>query len=163
MLRYAILVLTGAALIGCQSGNNNPPNSGANPNPNENTAPTTNPSAMAPNEMNAERAAYAARAQYPVEQATNDLHLTALENRANPNEIQVINPTDRNIDNAAVWINGKYVTFVAHVPAHSVVKVSRDQFYDNAGHRLSDGNTPADHIQVELDNRLFNVMGPAIE
>jgi hypothetical protein len=163
MLRYAILILAATALVGCQSSNNNPPNSGANPNPNENMAPTTNPSAAGPDEMKAERAAYAARAQYPVEQATNDLHLTALEIRANPNEIQVINPTDRNIDNAAVWINGKYVTYVAHIPAHSVVKVSRDQFYDNAGHRLSDGNTPADHVQVELDSRLFNVMGPAIE
>jgi hypothetical protein len=157
MLRYAILLLAAATMVGCQSSNNNPPNS------NENTAPATNPSAVGPTEMNAERAAYAARAQYPVGQATNDLHLTALQNRANPNEIQVINPTDRSIDNAAVWVNGKYVTYVAHIPAHSVVKVTRDQFYDNAGHRLSDGNTPADHIQVELDSRLFNVMGPAIE
>lgn len=163
MLRYAILAIAAAAVIGCQSSNNNPPNSGATPSPSENSAPATNPSAAVPSDMNAERAAYAARAQYPIGQATNDLQLTALEIRTNPNQIQVINPTDRNIDNASVWVNGKYVTYVAHIPAHSVVKVSRDQFYDNAGHRLSDGNTPADHIQLELDSRLFNVMGPAIE
>ena len=161
MLRYATLFLTAAALVGCQSGNNNPPSNTSNPG--ENTSPTTNPSAQTPSDMDAERAAYAARAQYPVGQATDNLHLTALVNRAKSDEIQVINPNNQTIDNASVWVNGKYVTYVAHIPAHSVVKLSRDQFYDNAGHRLSQVNTPADHIQVETGGRLFNVMGPAIE
>lgn len=163
MLRYATLLLATATLIGCQSGNNNPPSNTSNPNPGENTTPTTNPSAQSPSDMDAERAAYAARAQYPLGQATDNLHLTALVNRAKSDEIQVINPNDQTIDNASVWVNGKYVTYLAHIPAHSVVKLSRDQFYDNAGHRLSQVNTPADHVQVETGGRLFNVMGPAIE
>jgi len=160
MFRYTILILAAVTVIGCQSGNNAPPSNTSSPN--ENTAPTTNPSAAGA-EMNAERAAYAARAQYPIGQAADSLHLTALVNRGHSDEIQVINPNDQTLDNASVWVNGKYVTYVAHIPAHSIVKLSRDQFYDNAGHRLSQGNTPAEHIQVETGGRLFNVMGPAIE
>lgn len=162
MLRYAILVLVSGVAIGCQGSGNNQP-AGGGTNPNESPAPTTSPSAGMPSDMNAERAAYAARATYPVGQATNDLHLTAMVNRSRSDQIRIINPTDRTIDNASVWVNGKYVTYLAHIPAQSVVKLSRDDFYDNAGHRLSSGNTPANQIQVEVGDRLFNVMGPAFE
>ena len=164
MFRYAIPLLAVAA-IGCQSNPNNQP-AASNPNNSSFAAGSTaatQPSAAAPDEMNAERAAYAARAQYPIGQPTNDLHLTALVDRNRSDQIQVINPTDKTIDNTSVWVNGKYVTYVAHIPAHSVVKLDRDQFYDNAGHKLSEGNTPVNQIHVQLGDRLFNVMGPAYQ
>lgn len=165
MLRYFIPLMA-VALIGCQSSHNNPPaastaNYNYSANPENNAVPATQPSTAEP--MNAERAAYAARVRYPIGQPADDLHLTALVDRAHSDQIRIVNPTDSTIDNASVWINGKYVSYVAHIPAHSVLKLDRNQFYDNGGHSLSEGNTQAEHINVQIGERLFNVMGPAFQ
>lgn len=145
MLRFLPLMTAAALLIGCAGEVNNPfSDSGANIN-------------------EAQAAAFAASHEYPADvEASNELPLTVLISRGD-GEIQVINASDQAIRDGIVWVNGSFAAELENLPANGTVTLPRDAFFDRSGARLSNVQTSANRVQLQIDDRLHNLQGPVFE
>ena len=110
----------------------------------------------------AQLAAFAAKSEYPNVQASDDLKASAIVSR-DKNQIKVVNSTDQSLTNVKVWVHGAYVAPVTQIPAHGLVTLERKDFYDRNGQTLADVKTPPAKIQLQTQDRFFNLEGPAFE
>src|SRR5438552_2668754 len=129
MRSYIPLILCGALAAGCST-----------------SAELGNP--FGGSEQNAQLAAYAASSHYPNQQPTGTMAIAALVDR-DRNDVELINTTDKPISNAKVWVNGSYVTPLGTLPAHGVVKLSRNVFYDSTGRSLGKSNTLITRVDLQ--------------
>lgn len=151
MLRHFVTALGIALIAGCSASVTNPEGSSASTEvktPIGNTASTSD----------AQTIAFAARAQHPSGQA-QDSKYTAVVTPSG--DIQLVNPTDQELDNAALWVNGKYVTQVQKLPARSTTTVSKTSLYDRDGRQMSFNDAKLDQLQLQSGDKLFTVSGPA--
>ena len=107
-------------------------------------------------------AALAASSTMPAAEPSDELRATALIDREK-NTIRVLNPTDRSIRNAKVWINRNFVTPVDNIPSHGSVTLRRDEFYNSSGLPLTKTDTTASIVQLEDGGKLYNLLGPVFE
>jgi hypothetical protein len=111
--------------------------------------------------MDTQYAAFAAKSQIPPE-ASDTLRATALVNRQD-NTVRILNPTDRSIRNAKVWVNRNFVTPVDNIPSHGSTTLRRDEFYNSSGLPLTKSDTTASVVQLEEDGKLYDLLGPVFE
>jgi hypothetical protein len=107
-------------------------------------------------------AAFAASSKIPGAEASDELRATALIDREEKT-IRVLNPTDRSIRNAKVWINRNFVTPVDNIPSHGSVTLRRDEFYNSSGLPLTKSDTTASVVQLEEGGKLYNLLGPVFD
>src|SRR6476619_5012150 len=102
-----------------------------------------------------ERAAYAMTMKFPANaKVLNEVPLTASIDRER-NELVIGNDSDLAINNANVWIDGKYVAWVGTIPAHERSSLKMASFSDAGGHTIRDW-TEANAVQVQSGDRVFN-------
>jgi hypothetical protein len=107
-----------------------------------------------------ERAAFASTAHFPNDmRATDDLRATAMISR---DGVKIANATDREIKDAKVWVDGRYVSQVNSIPAHSVVTVKSSEFSDKNGNLPTDTNA-VKQVQLQTRDNLYNLQGPVFE
>jgi len=107
-------------------------------------------------------AAFAAQAQYPNKQASDDLAVAALI-KGKDGDIKILNTTQQAITDAKVWVNGSFVTHVDTIPAKGTVMIKREDLFNRDGISLAKSNTAINRIQLESGDKLYNVHGPAFE
>lgn len=146
MLRQTSLLIVAAALAGCSASAEMEPASDASQ---SQTA-------------NAQLAAYAASAELPQGEASDDLRAAAVVNRES-NNLKIYNFSNRALRNVDVWVNGSFVGKVSNIPANGSAMVPRSAFYDSSGRSLAQENTMINSVQIVDDDKLYNLQGPAVE
>jgi hypothetical protein len=107
-----------------------------------------------------ERMAFASTAHFPTDmRASDDLRATAMIGR---DSIKIANSTDQEIKDAKLWVDGKYVTQVNSIPAHSVVTVKRTELSDRNGNLPTEMNG-IKQLQLQTHANLYNLQGPVFE
>jgi hypothetical protein len=144
--RTASLLLSGALLAGCSA-----EGGVANPFANRGAA-----------EQRAQLAAYAASQQYPDQEASDDLPVTALVNRK-ADTIQLINPTTQPIGQGTLWVNGQFAAPITGIPANGSVRIDRKDLYDQTGQTLTRTLTSANRIELQSGDRFHRLHGPVFE
>ena len=66
--------------------------------------------------------------------------------------LKIYNFTPMNMDDAAVWINGMYVSKVEAIPAMSETSVDFSKFYSSTGMNLNTDKTGVKTVTVESGN-----------
>jgi hypothetical protein len=150
MLRRTLVLLTMAALAsaaGCSAtGEFNPVGQGAD-------------KEMTPTQL----AAFAATSKYPDTQPSNDLKIAAIVNR-DKGTIKVYNFTGQPVHNAKVWVNRAYVAKIDGIAPQNKATVELDKLYGPFGNNFaSQKDTPISSVQLQTDEGLFDVEGPAQE
>jgi hypothetical protein len=141
MLKGALLTLAAASLVGCSSSMSLNPDMGGN-------ADAT------------QLAAYAATAKLPTTKPANDWQVASM---ISGNQLKIVNYTDKNIENAVVWINGLYVTKVGTIPASATITTPFAKFYDVNGDVLNTDKTPVRNVVVESGDQVHQLLGPSVE
>ncbi len=141
MFRGALLTLAAASLVGCSSSMALDPNIGGSSDATQ-------------------LAAYAATAKLPTTQPANDWQVASM---ISGNTLKIINYTDKNIDDAVVWINGLYVTKVGTIPANATITTLFAKFYDVNGDVLNTDKTPVRSVVVESGSGVHQLLGPSVE
>ena len=144
MLRATVIALAGLILVGCST-------SAAMKNPfkSDDTHKT-------------QLAAFAAQANYPNKQASDDLAIAALM-KGKDGDIKLLNTTQQAVTDAKVWVNGSFVTHLDTIPAKGTVMIKREDLFNHDGISLAKSNTGINRIQIEMGDKLYNVHGPAYE
>jgi hypothetical protein len=150
MLRRTLVLLTMAALAsaaGCSAtGEFNPVGQGAD-------------KEMTPTQL----AAFAATSKSPDTQPSNDLKIAAIVNR-DKGTIKVYNFTGQPVHNAKVWVNRAYVAKIDGIAPQNKATVELDKLYGPFGNNFaSQKDTPISSVQLQTDEGLFDVQGPAQE
>jgi hypothetical protein len=116
--------------------------------------PSTNPDAARP---------AAGRGDwYPSDaKATGDIPFTAVVSSSG-DALKIVNPTDRDVRDAKVWVNGSYVAWVSEIPPRGTASVRLSDFTDSRGNTLSDAKAVR-QIQVNSRDGVYNVQGPAFD
>jgi hypothetical protein len=139
MIRQLIIAAAAATLVGCTS-------SGAlDIGSKEDTAKYVN---------------FAASAKMPTTAPASDANVAALMSGGT---LKIYNFTRMNMDDAAVWINGMYVTKVDSIPAMSETSVDFSHFYSSAGIELNTDKTPVKTVSIESGNGVHSLLGPLSE
>jgi hypothetical protein len=107
-------------------------------------------------------AAYAAQASYPSTRPSTDLKATALINR-DKGTIRIVNASDRAIRDATVWVNGSFVRYAGTIPANSTFTLSREQFYNRDGRKLSAMSVSVNRVQLQTQDGFYDLQGPVAE
>jgi hypothetical protein len=109
-------------------------------------------------------AAYAATSKYPTEaQPSSDLRAAAIVNR-DKGTIKIYNFSDRPIHAARVWVNKAFVAKIDGIAPQQKVTISTDKMYGPFGNTFADQkDTPIGTVQLQTDEGLFNLQGPAQE
>lgn len=140
MLRATIITLAAASLVGCSS------------------SMSLNP--MGGSQDATQLAAFAAQAKHPTTAPSSDWQVASMIHGSNLN---IVNYTNKNIEDAVVWINGLYVTKVGTIPASGTVAVPFAHFYDVNGNVLNTDNTPVRDVVVESNGGVHTLLGPSVE
>ena len=140
MLRGTLISLAAVTMVGCSSS--------MNFNPTSDSGDAT------------QLAAFAAQAKHPTTAPANDWQVASM---INGNMLKIINYTNKNVDDAVVWINGLYVTKVGTVPANATIAVPFAHFYDTNGDVLNTDKTPVRDVVVESDGGVHELLGPSVE
>jgi hypothetical protein len=107
-------------------------------------------------------AAFAAQAQYPTKQPSDDLRAAALIEKGD-GTIKIINTTNQALNDARLWVNGAFVTHVDTVPAKGLVTIKRENLYNRDGISLAKASIGIKNVQLEMGDKLYNLEGPAFE
>jgi hypothetical protein len=147
MLRRTLLLLALTSVAGCSAtGEFNPVGQGAD-------------KEMTPTQL----AAFAATAKYPETQPSNGLRVAAIVNR-DKGTIKVYNFSGQPIHNARVWVNKAYVAKIDGIAPQNKASVDVDKLYGPFGNNFaSQKDTPISSVQLQTDEGLFDVQGPAQE
>lgn len=111
---------------------------------------------------NTRLAAYASSTPYPTTRASDDLRVAAIVNR-HEGTIRLINFSNRTLSDANVWVNGSFVRKVTSLPASGSVTLSTASMYDSSGRSMAAQKTNPVTIQLQTDDGLYNLLGPAFE
>jgi hypothetical protein len=110
-----------------------------------------------------ELAAYAASHPYPATMpASEQVHVAAIVNRAD-STIKIYNFGNRPIHDARVWVNKSYVQHINGVASNSSAIVRMSELYNGLGQTFTGLNSPVSLVQVETDDGLYTLLGPASE
>jgi len=107
-------------------------------------------------------AAFAAQAQYPNKQPSDDLRVTALVDKKD-GTIKIINTTQQALTDSKLWVNGAFVTHIDTIPAKGTLTIKRENLYNRDGIPLSKANVGINSAQLEMGGKLYNLEGPAFE
>jgi hypothetical protein len=105
-------------------------------------------------------AAYAATAKLPTTRPANDWQVASM---ISGNTVKIINYTDKNVDDAVVWINGLYVTKVGTIPANATITTPFAKFYDVNGNVLNTDKIPVRDVVIESGSGVHELLGPSVE
>ena len=147
MLRQSLALLALCIVAGCSAvGEFNPVGQGAEKD-------------MTPTQL----AAFAATAKYPDTQPSTGLKVAAIVNR-DKGTIKVYNFNGQPIHNAKVWVNKAYVAKIDGIAPQNKATVEVDKLYGPFGNNFaSQKDTPISNVQLQTDQGLFDVEGPAQE
>jgi len=110
-----------------------------------------------------ELAAYAASHPYPTSAPASDqVHAAAIVSRSDAS-IKIYNFGTKPIRDARVWVNKGYVQHINGVAPNSSAIIKMDELYNGLGQTFTALNSPVSLVQVETDDGLFTLLGPASE
>ena len=155
MLRQTLVVLLAAALVGCGGGGRRPA---------ARSAANTTPSADAPAEAmtDTQLAAHAGNAEYPTGRARNEYRVAGIVTK-DRKLIKLYNFDNAPIRAVNVWVNRAYVQPLRGIPAHSKAQIRGDKLFNKLGQRFSERGEEVTLVQLETQEGLYEVMGPATE
>ncbi len=116
-------------------------------------------------EQRAQMAAFAASEenQYPDNvNVSEDLAVAGIVNQKD-NTIRIFNFSDQTLRNAKLWINQSFVYRIDNVPANSSTRVPFSGLYNSDGRTFTDVRAPITSIQLQVDDTMYRVQGPAYE
>ena len=116
-------------------------------------------------DQRAQLAAYAAAEenQYPQDaEVSDDMNVAAIVYR-DSNTIRVYNFSDQTLRNAKLWINQNYVHRLDKIPANSSVRVNFGGLYKSDGRTFAQAQAPITSVQLQADDSMYRVQGPAYE
>jgi hypothetical protein len=110
-----------------------------------------------------ELAAYAASHPYPTSlPASEQVHAAAIVNRAD-STIKIYNFGTKPIHDARVWVNKGYVQHINGVAPNSSAIIRMGELYNGLGQTFTSLNSPVSLVQLESEDGLFTLLGPASE
>ena len=110
-----------------------------------------------------ELAAYAASHPYPTSlPASEQVHAAAIVNRAD-STIKIYNFGNRPIRDSRVWVNKSYVQHINGVSPNSSAVIRMNELYNGLGQTFTALNSPVSLVQVESEDGLYTLLGPASE
>ena len=117
-----------------------------------------------PNSKNTVRAAFAGGVDYPKDlQAVDAPGLSSSVDRRT-GQITIRNYSNETQVEPRVWINQIYVLRVRSLGAQDYVVLNKGDFYNAVGGSLKDQPVNSiKQIQLQVEQRLINVMGPMLE
>jgi hypothetical protein len=163
MVRQTVVVLLAAAMMGCTGGG-------------KSKAPTTSSSAAAAPTSRAtdtvdapavamsdnQLAAYAGAAEFPTARPRNDARIAAIVTK-DRQTIKIYNFDANAMRAVNVWVNGAYVQPLQALPAHSKAYIRGDKLFNKNGDRFSTRGEEVTRVQLETQDGLYDVLGPASE
>jgi nucleoid-associated protein YgaU len=155
MLRQVLAVVAVAMLVGCAGGGGNRGSAST-----RNTTATIDPPAEAMSDT--QLAAHAGDAEFPTAQATDGPRVAAVVS-ADRRTIKLYNFDNDAVRAVNVWINGSYVQPLRAIPANSKAHIQADKLFNKIGQRFSQRGEEVTRVQIETQDGLFKVMGPATE
>ena len=147
-MKKGFLVLGAAALMGlagCEAGMKIDPPSGGG------------------NQETAQRAAFAATARYPGGAQPSAEQPLVFSMDKDGGDLRLMNPSNRPLTDANVWINGQYVQLVPSVPANGVVTLRRNEFYDAQGQNLQNAKATVERVEVQAGGQTIRASGPVYQ
>ena len=157
MSRQAVAVILMAVLFGCAAGNRS--RSAAVPESQSSAAGVTPPAeAMSDTQL----AAHAGNAKFPNTRPSDDRRLAAVVSR-DRKTIKIYNFESNPIRAVNVWVNGSYVQPINGVAAQSKAVIRTDKLYNGLGNTFASRNEEVARVQIETQDGVYNVMGPATE
>jgi len=157
MSRQAVAVILMAVLFGCAAGNRS--RSAAVPESQSSAAGVTPPAeAMSDTQL----AAHAGNAKFPSSRPTDDRRLAAVVSK-DRKTIKIYNFESNPIRAVNVWVNGSYVQPINGVAAQSKAVIRTDKLYNGLGNTFASRNEEVARVQIETQDGVYNVMGPATE
>jgi hypothetical protein len=152
MSRQAVAVILMAVMFGCAGGNRNRSSTS--------TTSTVTPPAEAMSDT--QLAAHAGNATFPTTPATDDRRIAAIVSR-DRRTIKLYNFETTPIRAVNVWVNGSYVQPLNGIAGQSKAIIRTDKLYNGLGNTFASRNEEVARVQLETQEGLYNVMGPATE
>jgi hypothetical protein len=156
MLRQVLAVVAVTLLVGCGGGGRAADRSSAL----SNGGTPNNPPAEAMSDT--QLAAHAGNAKFPTAQPQNDRRIAAVVS-GDRRTIKLYNFESNPVRAVNVWINGSYVQPIQGIPGQSKTIIRTDKLYNGLGNTFASRNEEVARVQLETQDGLFNVMGPATE
>ena len=155
-----LIVLAAAAMAGCTTSGGSKPAPAPAPNqPAETMAKVDAPAeAMSDTQL----AAYAGAAEFPTTQPRNNVRVAAIVTKDRAT-IKLYNFDATALRAVNVWVNGAYVQPLQALPAHSKAFIRGDKLFNKNGDRFSTRGEEVTRVQLETQDGLYDVMGPASE
>ena len=108
-------------------------------------------------------AAWAARSDYPQDaQPAGQMKMAAIVDKAD-RSIKLYNFTGQAVRDSKLWVNRAFVTRIDGIPSLSKAEVKFDRLYDGMGNTFASHKTDVSLVQVEIDGKLHDTLGPATE
>jgi hypothetical protein len=107
-------------------------------------------------------AAHAGNAKFPTARPTDDRRIAAIVSR-DRRIIKLYNFEGNPVRAVNVWVNGSYVQPIHGIPGRSQTVVRTDKLYNGLGNTFASRNEEVSRVQLETEDGLYNVMGPATE
>jgi hypothetical protein len=157
MSRQAVAVIVMAVLFGCAGGNRN-----RSPAVTESETSSGGVTPPAEAMTDTQLAAHAGNAKFPAARPTDDRRLAAVVSR-DRKIIKIYNFESNPIRAVNVWVNGSYVQPINGIAAQSKAIIRTDTLYNGLGNTFAGRNEEVARVQLETQDGLYNVMGPATE
>jgi hypothetical protein len=109
-----------------------------------------------------ELAAYAARHKYPQTQPSDDLKVAALIS-SDRTTLRLYNFSNEPLPEVDVWVNRAWLQHVRGIGANGSVTIKTSDLYNAFGKNFSSQSEPVSKVQLELDGKFFNAMGPVTQ
>ena len=155
MLRQVLVVVAAAMLVGCAGGG-----SGARRNAVAGSTSPTDPPAEAMSDT--QLAAHAGNAKFPSARPEDGRRIAAIVSR-DRRTIKLYNFESNPVRAVNVWVNGSYVQPIQGIPGQSKAVIRTEKLFNGLGNTFASRNEEVARVQLETQDGLFNVMGPATE
>jgi hypothetical protein len=155
--RQAAAVILMAVLFGCAGGNRSRSTTASN-------SATSTGSVTPPAEAmsDTQLAAHAGNAKFPTSRATDDHRVAAIVSH-DRKIIKLYNFESSPIRAVNVWVNGSYVQPINGIAGQSKAVIRTDKLYNGLGNTFASRNEEVARVQLETQDGVYNVMGPATE
>ena len=158
MLRETFVVVLAAAMVGCVGGGKS--RQTASSDRAANGTPTVDAPAEAMSDT--QLAAFAGDAEFPTTRTRADQRVAAIVTK-DRNAIKLYNFENNPIRAVKVWVNEAYVQPLQAIPANSKAIIRGDKLFNKGGQRFSERGEEVTRVQLETQEGLYDVMGPATE
>jgi hypothetical protein len=156
--RQAAAVILMAVLFGCAGGNRTRSTTAGSSTTSATGSVTPPAEAMSDTQL----AAHAGNAKFPTSRATDDHRVAAIVSR-DRRIIKLYNFESAPIRAVNVWVNGSYVQPINGIAGQSKAVIRTDKLYNGLGNTFASRNEEVARVQLETQDGLYNVMGPATE